>query len=153
MAAPSNYYPILQAAKTIIDGLNLTDWNGNPLPSAIRKLPAVEQEIDVLPLLAIVPKEDPPKRKCISFGPAYTEEYPCEIVAIAPDNRDFTSHLDWYLGWHFAITQAFKLPAPVKAIVPAVWDVNVRPDLVIDRAQVNDNYDYGGLTLEVSTLE
>lgn len=161
----ANYYPILQATQAIINSLYLRDWNGIALPSAIRKLPKVdEEEIDTLPLLCIVPKDEPARRQPLCFGspvavgipgysPYYKVTYPVEIVWIVGGDRDFTSYLSFYMAWQSAIEAAFNLPDPLKAIVPSVWDVNVRPGLVIDRSIVNDNYDYGGLTVEVITSE
>lgn len=152
----ANYYPILQAIKTIVDGLTLKDWNNNLLSSALRKLPKVDESIDTLPLLCIVPKDEPAKRIPFAFatgGPVYKVTYPCEVVAIAAGNRDFSTHLDTYMSWQSAIAAAFNTAANLKTLVPAVWDVNVRLGLIIDRAQVNDNYDYGGLTIDVATTE
>lgn len=151
--ASANYYAILQAIKTIVDGLGLKDWNTSAVPSAIRKLPKVDENIDTLPLLAIVPKDEDPKRTPIAFGPVYKVEYPCEVVAIASSNRDFTSHLDTYTAWQAAIAAAFNSPTSLKSLVSPVWDVNVSLNLVIDRGEVNDNYDYGGLTIEAITSE
>lgn len=147
-----NYYPILSAVKQIIDSLNLKDWNNNPLPSAIRKLPKADETIDTLPLLCIVPENRPPQKTPISFG-YYKVTYPVEVAWIVGGDRDYTSNLSSYTAWQTAISAAFNLPAALKAIVPAVWDANAKPGLVIDRAQVNDNYDYGGLTIDAITSE
>lgn len=149
----ANYYPILQAVQQIINALALRDWNNLPLPNAIRKLPKVDEGIDTTPLLCIVPRAEPPVRKPIAFGPIYRVTYPCEVVAIAGGNRDFSTNLSTYMGWQSAIAVAFNSPANLKSIVPAVFDVNVRLGLIIDREQVNNNYDYGGLTIEAITSE
>lgn len=152
-----NYYPLLQAVQTIVNGLNLQDWNNRPVPNAIRKLPKVDESIDALPLLCIVPKNEPPARQTLAFGPSgtpyYKVTYRIEVVWIVGGDRDFTSNLSTYTAWDHAIQHAFDSPASLKAKVSSVWDVNVRPGLIIDRSQVNDNYDYGGLTIEPITSE
>jgi len=153
-ALASNYNAILGAVQTIISALTLKDWNGNNLPIAVRKLPRSGETIDTpLPILCIVPKEKPPNRKPYTFGPFFKMTYPVEVVFVAAGNSDFTTNLNFYLGWLAEITSTFDLPAGIQATVPLVWDLNVVPDLVIDREEVNDDYDYGGLTIEVVTSE
>lgn len=144
----ANYYPILQAVQAMI-GSSLLDWNSQPLPFAIRKLPKVDEQIDTLPLGCIVPPAREPEKIPIAFGPTYKVTYPVEVVFIAGNNRDFTDHLNTYMGWQNSVSVLFNTRDALKQIVPAVWDVNVRLGLIIDRSQVNDNYDYGGLTIEV----
>ena len=148
-----NYYPILQAVQSRINALALTDWNNNPLPNAIRKLPKVDETIDALPLLCIALDDKPPKRQVITFGPVYRVTYPVQVVWVADGNRDYTSNLSAYTNWEYQISNAFQTPAGLKASVASVWDVNVIPSLVLDRSEINDNYDYGGLTVEVVTTE
>lgn len=149
----ANYFPALQAIQTMLQGANLVDWNGNALPFAIRKLPKVDEQIDTLPLCCIVPPSRAPDKRPVAFGPIYKLTYPVEVVFVAGNNRDFTSNLSTYMAWNNQASVLFNTPAALKSLVPAVWDVNVRLGLIIDRSQVNDNYDYGGLTIEVVCAE
>lgn len=154
----ANYFPILQAVQAKINSLNLVDWNSNPLPNAIRKLPKVDEQIDTLPLLCIVPKDEAPQRKPLCFNvasssPYYRVSYPVEVVWIAGGDRDFTDNQSTYMQWQSAIAAAFNLPSSLSSSVPQVWDINVRLNPVINRSVVNDNYDYGGLIIEAITSE
>lgn len=153
---PSSVYnSILTAVQSVINSLGLTDWNSASVPNAIRKLPKAEETIDALPLIAIVPDDKSPDRKPFAFvsgTPIYRMAYPVGIAFIAAGSGDYTAHLDTYAAWHQSVTNAFKV-ASVLSLTPPVWDINVHPELLIDRGETGQLYDIGGLSIEVITAE
>ena len=149
MAAASNYYTVLTAVKAVIDGLSLT-LNAAAVPSAVRKLPRAEETIDALPLICVVPPQEPDSYEWNSFE-GRNCQYPVEVVIVAAGNRDFTTNLDVYLSWRQAIRDAFK--GPLLSGAPTVWRTDVDPELVIDREQVNNDYDYSGLIVRCQSQE
>ena len=153
--ATSVYWSILQSIQATVAGLALVDWSNVVVPVAIRKISKGEEALDTLPLIAVVPQDRPPKRKTLAFGAGnvavFRTAYLVEVAFVAAGNRDFTSaHLDVYMSWHESVTNAFKTPGSI--VVTSVMDVNVMPDLITDRKEMDDSYDIGGLTIEAISV-
>lgn len=152
MAPSSAYYSILQAAKQIVDGLLLADWNAALVPSQIRKLPAVEEGLDALPLVLIVPHDKPEGFVRLSYR-LIGVTYRVEVVSVAANNHDLASHLDYLLSWRERIRTPFERPDLMMQNVNTVYLGWVEGEAPIDREKVNNNYDYSGLSLLVTNAE
>lgn len=144
------YNDILSAVQSQILSLGLT-FNAKSVPVTLRKLPAIIEEVDTVPMIAVCPKDEPEEYKRIGFEKTMQVTYQVEIVIIAPGNRDFESNLDVYLSWRESIRNLFRQP-PL-AGVPEVWMMMPKGEVPIDRDNVNSNYDYSGLVIEFTTVE
>jgi hypothetical protein len=141
--ASSTYNTVLSKAQAAIAALGLQDWNSRNVPVLLRKLPKNEEDLDSLPIIVVSPSEQPEKIKPIVFGANVWVEYPVEIVIIAGGNQDYSTHLDFYLSWRDSIRRLFQ--APTLAGATSVFDTRMEPELVINRALVNQNYDYSAI--------
>jgi hypothetical protein len=149
MPAQSIYNSILTAVQQAVEGLTL-ELGAATLPVVIRKLPKVQEPLDTVPCVLVVPAA-PEQVEVANFEGLVYVWYTVGVVVVAANNQDFSSNLDSYLSWREQIRRLFQ--APSLPGVSQVWDTEVHPEPVIDPEAVNADYDYSGLTLRFRTVE
>lgn len=149
--AISIYNSILDSVVSQVNSLGLAIGAKNATVVK-RKLPAYEESIDgPLPMIAVVPSEKPEYVKKLGFEDSKEVGYTVQVVIIAANNRDMATNLDAYLNWRKSIRDLFR-SAPLSG-VSQVWDMETLPDVPIDRAVVNQDYDYSSLSFLFRTAE
>lgn len=151
---------ILTATANQVTNLNLA--NGSATVSvAIRKLPRVDEDLDVLPLVAVNTAVQPEPTKPIAFNTPgannfLTKTYLIDVTVISAGNQDFTStNIDVYGTWREQIINAFRPEewgSPIFGITQC-YDLDVTPDVFLDRKQLNESYDYQAVRLAWKTEE
>lgn len=150
MPEASVYYDCLSAVKVMIDGLALSGAS-----TAIRMLPKAEETIDTLPLIAIAPG-DPERvtQETFEDESGVNVVYSVDVVTIAASNRDFVTNLDRYLNWRQQVRRLFQSNELTGQLVGGkVWKIEIEPDPAFDRAALNRNYVYSGMTLRIHVVE
>lgn len=158
MPASSNYLDVLNAVAGAISALGIT-FSGTPLPVAVRKLPRAEEQIDTLPLVCVVPKDEPEGLEVLDFEGGRDLAYPAEIVIVSAGNRDLNATsgaanqvgLDNHMNWRQQIRNSLKGPSLSGAAT--VWHMETSMELVLDRELVNLDYDYSGLIVRCRSRE
>ncbi len=126
-----------------------------------RKLPTAEEEIDVpLPVICVNMSDRQETAKCYCFDPAagralLKKVYYVDVTTISAGNHDFTgTGINIYAAWRENILNAFRPPWGTPIIgVPQVFDLDVIPDVFLDRQKLNQNYDYQCIRLGVVSGE
>jgi len=140
----STYYNLLNAVASVVSGLTM--------PAAVRKLPAAEEAVDTLPLVCVVPQDRPEDVNPYAFG--FTEVvYHVAVAVIRAGQHSLTTGLDVALDWRDRIIGAFNQPRhpTVAAAVPSLYDTRITPEMPVDRAALNLNYDYAVVGLDFRT--
>ena len=157
MPQASNYYSILAAVQSVIQGLNLTDWNSRAIPIVVRKTAAYRQQVDAASVPPVIyvsrakkERVEPKIFNTSTLGTVWVW-YPVLISTVVGGNRDLNAHIDYYLNWRQTLREAFQ--SPTLAGVSAVWDSNMFPDTLLDEASIGKNYDIELLTVEFRTAE
>ncbi len=149
----STYYNLLSIVKTTIEGLNLDGIDNANI--VIKKLPAVEQKVDTLPMILVVPSDQPEDVKRFTFEKEVSITYRIEVVIVAAGNLDMSStNLSTYLDWRQKIRKIFhQAPLNTLGVPSSVWDIAVQPLQPLDRRLVNQSYDYQGLAVLFRSVE
>lgn len=151
----STYSDLLESVRSRVYALALPGI----VEVVVMKLPAVEEELDTLPLIAIVPSEEDAEHRPYSYGNQAEVVYPVEVVAIskgkrllaAEGNTDPNDNLSRHTGWQSRVWRSFYDPRVLG--IPGVWKCEIRPGKPVDRGAVNQNYDYVPVTLRFRVLE
>jgi hypothetical protein len=160
----ADIYPdILRTAEAALKALNLQGLV--PLHSAaanvvVRKLPAVEEELDMLPMLCVVPSDEDEEIARADFegGKFCTHKFDVAFIAkgrllpAAEGNADPNSDLYRQLGWRKRVRDLFFDPVTFLS-VGRIKGTTVKPGRPVDRNKVNQNYDYSIISVEVRTQE
>lgn len=133
-----------------IEGLSLTLGVATPVVEQ-RKLPAVAEELDTLPMVLVVPPTTPDEDVPFDSEGARKQTYGYQIVIVGAGNRDAVTNLDNWRDWRQQIADRFGTVRPIdyEGLLPPV---KVLHDAVIDRAAVAQNYDYSGMGLRVQVV-
>lgn len=154
MPQASNYYSILTAVQSVINGLGLVDWNNNAVPVVVRKKPAFRQKVDSAnppPVIYVSRARKPERIEPKVFGDTVWAVYPVLISTLASGNQDLNAHIDFYLAWRQQLRRAFQ--GPQLSGASAVWDTNMLPETLLDEAAISKNWDVELLTVEFRTSE
>lgn len=154
MPQASLFLDILNAVKSVIDTLSLTDWNSNAVPTIVRKTAAYRQQVDASyrpPTIFISPSHKGEQIKLLTFGDYIHPIYSVDVFTVAAGNQDLNVHIDYYLSWRQTLRRAFQ--GPTLSGVSAVWDTNMKPGSALDEATISKNYDVLLLTIEFQTSE
>lgn len=151
------YQDVLTEAKAKLQGLALPGIASNV---QVMKLPGVDEQIDTLPLLALVPADEPEEIKRLDFEGTKNVTYVMEVVAIskgkkllgAEGNGDPNDNLFRQLDWRQQVRDLFYNQAALSA-VPQVRRITVAPGKPVDRRKVSQNYEYAAITVRVVTRE
>lgn len=150
---------ILDAMAGQIMGLALCDPATNqPIPVYRKKVPRSQVGLDNLPGIYIYRSDAPETYTRMAFGGNDSITYLIYIVIVAVGNQDFESNIYTYDSWRDQIESMFKPPnlptdPPLLAGVPGCWNLRIVPDVWLPRQQMNINYDYLGLAIEVSVTK
>lgn len=148
----SLYDTILVAVQLQIENLGLL-WNGNPVPVIIRKLPVAEEVLQVLPIIAVTPTQDPAEWIRASFQCQEIVKHKVTVSIIASGNRDFVSNIDTYNFWYESIRTSFKKPPLTGVSRVLVWRTQVKPNKMFDRSLLNRSYDFLSLDLYFDSFQ
>jgi len=149
--AASVYWSILNAVASIISNLGLT-FGVTVVPIVVKKLGAVEQGLDTMPVIEVCPDRNPERVSPASAESQVFVEYRLEVYAYASGNSDFTSqNLDVYLNWREQIRRQFQ--GTLLAGVPQVYDTDMQPEDPVDRDLMYQNYDLTLLAITFKTIE
>ena len=118
-----------------------------------RKLPKVNETLDALPVIIVCPSQTPEEIGDASFDNLVDVFYNVDIVFVAANNQDQSTNLDEWLEWRQQIRRAFGQPDSITSTVASIWDIEIRPMAPLDRTQINNNYDYSGLTIRFKSQE
>lgn len=154
MPQASNYYSILTAVQSVVQSLNLTDWNNNAVPVVVRKMGIYRQMVDAAnppPMIYVSRAKRPERVEPKVFGDTVWTWYPVLISTISGGNQDLNAHIDYYLHWRQLLREGFQ--GPTLAGVPAVWDTNMLSETLLDEGALVKNYDVELLTVEFRTSE
>ena len=152
MPQSSTYFSILTAVQSVIQTLNLLDWNGNTVPSLVRKDAEFRQQVEANnPPFIYVARYKQERVEPKVFGDTVWVWYPVAINTVAAGNRDLNQHLDFYLSWRQKLRQSFQ--SPTLSGVTAVFDSNIYPDTLLDAAWIQKNYDVNLLRVEFKADE
>lgn len=154
MPQASNYYTILTAVQSVIQGLNLTDWNGRAISVVVRKTGAYRQQVDSAsaPPVIYVSRAKKERVEPKVFNDTVWVWYPVLISTVVGGNRDLNAHIDYYLNWRQMLRESFQ-SATLAGASPPVWDSNMYPDTLLDETSISKNYDIELLTVEFRTAE
>ena len=90
------YNDVLNAVVSTIQGLAMPGMNA----IIKRKLPSAEEVLDTpLPIICVVPSEDPESYEWTSYEGDVTVGYVTQVVLIAAGNQTLTAGLDAMLNW------------------------------------------------------
>lgn len=133
-----------------IEGLSLAVGAAEPAVEQ-RKLPAVAEELDTLPMILVVPPATPDRDVPFDSEGARLQEYGYQVVIVAAGNRDAVTNLETWRDWRQQIADRFGTVRPIDypGFLPPL---KVLHDAAIDRATVAMNYDYSGLTLRIQVV-
>jgi hypothetical protein len=151
----SVYSDLLEAVRARVQSLGLPGIAA----VAVMKLPAVEEELDTLPLIAIVPAEEDAEHRPYAYDNQAEVVYPVEVVAIntakrllgAEGNESANDDLSRHTGWQERVRHAFYNPRVLG--LAGVWKTEIRPGKPVDRGAVNQAYSYVPVTLRFRVLE
>jgi hypothetical protein len=154
----STYRDILDEALAQVKLLALAGISDNVF---LMKLPGVEEAIDVLPLVAIVPTEEPGEVKRVSFEGPKQVRYSFDTVFIVKGKRllaltgNADPNDDYYpvAAWRQQVVDLFFDPMSLKTAVASVKTTRVVPGPPLDRTRLAQNYDYSKLQVQVFTME
>lgn len=138
------YNPILDAVTAAILGLNLT-LGSRTVAVEKRKLPAVQEEIDTLPLICVVP--DPKVLWDVPFatGGIRKRGYGTGIAVVSKGDHDARKHLADYTGWRDAI--ADLLARPPAGFPDGYLEHRIQLGVTIDPQKYSQNYDYSAMAV------
>lgn len=140
---------LLTAVKESIETLGLT-FGGSAVGISLRKLPRAEETLDTLPLICVCPR-GPEQVEAFSTEDNVLVKYDVEVVLVAAGNRDLTStNLATWLLWREQIRRLFQFEL---STITTILKVDVNPDQPLDRAKLNQNYEYSGLGFRFWSIE
>jgi hypothetical protein len=117
----------------------------------IRKLPAAQETLDVLPLVIVSPKEQGETLEYSGFEGNIRATYPVDVVIISQNNRDVTSNnLASYMDWRRQIRDQYQIPPIPNAtsgLIASTVKIDCKPDPILSREIINLSYDYQSLSL------
>src|SRR5262245_47235679 len=146
------YSRILNQVLVMVQDLDLRDWDNNPVPVQRRKLPAVREALDTVPCIIVSMQDEAVTSERATTEGHHYRIYPVQVAFVAAGDGDLSRHEDTYQDWHARVIDAFDTKA-LLATVPEVWDMDAEPGLILERAQIAQGYDYGGLVLMFTTCE
>jgi hypothetical protein len=149
----SNYFDILSSIQTTITNLNLSGLS----QISIRKLPAAQESLDVLPLVIITPKDEGEKIDRAGMEDNIFVTYPVDVIIISQNNRDVTSNnLASYMDWRRQIRDSYQEP-PIPNATAYLQQYSIKikcmPDAILSRELLNLSYDYQALSIYFTVVE
>jgi len=141
-------YDVKQAAQAVLAALNLSPVT--PAAVVVRKLPAVDERLDLLPALFICNSEQPETNVPAGFV-SFAVSYFVDFVLVVPAHRDRVENLDALDRVRQSVRKAFDNPS--LAGVPSVWNTRYAPTPPYDRRRFSQNYDYSFVTIEFMSQE
>lgn len=149
---------VINRVETLLKNLTIRGIGDNVQP---RKLPAVEEEIDTLPMLAIAPADEAELVERADFEGGLFKTYALELVAITKGKKLLTlENLDdpnqsffERAYWRETVVNLFRNPTVLKAAIPQVLGCSAVPGKPIDRQKLNQAYEYSSVVLRVRTKE
>jgi len=140
---------------SVIGGLGLT-VDGAGVTLSQRKLPAVDEALDSLPMLVLAPSDGPDDDAPFDTGTDGTsgrrlQEYVYDGALIAKGNRDYAAALADYRAARQAISLRFGRARPL-ATAGVLYVVPEPVPPLVDRSLVAGHYDYSSLRLRVGVV-
>jgi hypothetical protein len=136
----------LEAVKDVVDGLGL-QHRGVSVPVVVRKLPAVEEQLDSVPMVCVYPERD--DLEWFSFR-SQVSVYPVGVAVVRPADGNLAME-STAAAWREDIRDAFR--SPRLSGVSEVWDADVEPGEPLDERLYSKNYDYMTLLLRFKATE
>ena len=144
---PSPYDSILNSVQSLVDDLGLSGVVVKKV-----KLPKVQEIIDSLPLIAIVPSPEPESIQEFSFN-EQNITYKVDVVIIRSNDGDLTMDSDdTTMNWRNQIINVFR-PLVTLTGVSSVWNIFVKPKIPLDTPKLSEHYDYSGIRLLIHNIE
>lgn len=139
---------------TALGALSLS-VGGQSVTWSQRKLPAVGEGLDPLPVGILTPPEEPDSDVPFDTGTNGVEgrrlhEYGFGVTLIAKGNRDLVNGLSDVRTARQAISFRFGRVRPLST--PGFLWLKIMPGAVIDRGAISQNYDHSGMGLRVAVV-
>jgi len=143
-----NSYDVKQSAAAVLAALDLSPVLSTSVK--VRKLPAVDESLDVLPALFVCNSERGEENLPVGFV-SFGVDYFIDFVLIFKGHKDRVENLDVLDRVRQAIRKAFDPPLLPGA--PTVWNTRYVPTAPYDRAKFSQNYDYSFTTIQFMSQE
>jgi hypothetical protein len=141
--ADAVYYEVLLKAQAVLQAVTFDP----PLADTsilVRKLPAVRDQLDVLPCLILCTAEEGETETPVASC-AYDVVYPVQVTIVQKHGEDVTANHDRVLRWREQVRKAFQ-PTTL-AGVPSVWNTEFVSNPPLDRRKLPRDYDYSSLVI------
>jgi hypothetical protein len=143
------YHEVLLRAQAVLQALTFDP----PLTAGqilVRKLPAVRDQLDVLPCIILCTAEEGELQRPLSFR-YYDVIYAVQLTIVQKHAEDVVANHDRILRWREQLRAAFQHAA--LAGVPSVWATRFEPEAPLDRRKLARDYDYSSMIVRFHSQE